>query len=240
MFFIRGANRSHFCIFWTTFHISCYSWSFHSKSILKVEHDSRVKASGPHIMILWSYCEMALAPSAECLLFPFLWFKLLYTISATCFINCFFFLILQYCIGFAIHQHASAMGVLVFPILNPPPTSRPIPSLWVLSVHQPQASYILHWTWTGDSFLIWYYTCFNAILSNHPPPSLSHRIQKTVLTSVSLLLSCIQGYRYHLPKFHIYALVYCFSFWLTSVCIIGSSFIHLIRTDSNIFFWMAE
>ena len=26
----------------------------------------------------------------------------------------------------------------------------------------------------------------------------------------------------------------CFSFWLTSLCIIGSSFIHLIRSDSNV------
>jgi len=48
-------------------------------------------------------------------------------------------------------------------------------------VLQPQASCILHQTWTGDSFLIWYYTCFNAILPNHPTLSLSHRVQKTVL-----------------------------------------------------------
>ena len=61
---------------------------------------------------------------------------------------------LQYCIGFAIHQHESAKGVHVFPILNPPPNSLPIPSLWVIPVHQPQASCILHRTWTGDSFLI--------------------------------------------------------------------------------------
>ena len=88
---------------------------------------------------------------------------------------------LQYCICLAIHQHESATGVHVFPILNPPPASLPIPSLWVIPVHQPQASCILRWTWTGDSFLIWYYTCFNAILPNHPTLSLSHRVQKTVL-----------------------------------------------------------
>ena len=42
------------------------------------------------------------------------------------------------------------------------------------------------------------------------PPSLSPTESKRLFyTSVSLLLSCIQGYHYHLSKFHIYALVYC-------------------------------
>ena len=84
--------------------------------------------------------------------------------------------------------------VLVLPYINmnppwvytcspswPRPTSLPIWSLWVIPVHQPQASCILHRTWTGNSFLIWYFTWFNAILQNHPTLSLSHRVQKTVL-----------------------------------------------------------
>jgi len=62
--------------------------------------------------------------------------------------------------------------------LLPPPSPYP---LWVVPVHQPQASSIVHPTWTGDLFHIWYYTCFNAILPNHPTLSLSHRVQKTVL-----------------------------------------------------------
>ena len=42
------------------------------------------------------------------------------------------------------------------------------------------------------------------------PPSPSPTESKSLFyTSVSLLLSRIQGYCYHLSKFHIYVLVYC-------------------------------
>ena len=86
-------------------------------------------------------------------------------------------------------------------------------------------------------------TRFNAILSNHPTLAVSHRVQKSVLYICvsfavlhigSLLLS------FYIPFLCINILDWCFSFWLTSLCIIGSSFIHLIRTDSNVILFIAE
>ena len=47
---------------------------------------------------------------------------------------------------------------------------------------------------------------FSQIIPRPPSPTESKRL---FYTSVSLLLSLIQGYCYHLSKFHIYALVYC-------------------------------
>ena len=80
---------------------------------------------------------------------------------------------------------------------------------------------------------------FSQVIPPSPSPTESKRL---FYTSVSLLLSCIQGYHYNLSKFHIYALVYCIGDLLSGLlhCIIGSSFIHLIRTDSNVLFLMAE
>ena len=90
---------------------------------------------------------------------------------------------------------------------------------------------------------------FSHIIPPLPSPTESKRL---FYTSVSLfstvqLLShfAVSHIGLLLPSFYIpyicvSILYWCFSFWLTSLYIIGSSFIHLIRTDSNVFFSMAE
>ena len=55
---------------------------------------------------------------------------------------------------------------------------------------------------------------FCQIIPPSPSPTESKRL---FYTSVSLLLSRIQGYRYHLSKFHIYALVYCIGVFLSGL-----------------------
>ena len=123
----------------------------------------------------------------------------------------------QYCIGFAIHQHESATGIHVFPILNSPPTSlpyHPSGSSQCTSPKHPvsciKPGLAIHFIYDTIHVL----TPFSQILSPSPSPTESKRL---FYTSVSLLLSRIQGYRYHLSKFHIYVLVYCIGVFLSGL-----------------------
>ena len=89
---------------------------------------------------------------------------------------------LQYCSGFAIHWHESATGVHVFPILKSPPTSLPIPSLWVIPVHQPRA-WRIPWTeeLVGYSPRVAKSQTQLKPLSTHTHSSKPSRIRKTQL-----------------------------------------------------------
>ena len=126
-----------------------------------------------------------------------------------------FYLTLQYCIGFAIYQSESATGIHVFPILNPPPSPyHPSGSSQCTSPKHPVsciepglATHFLYDT-------IHVSMPFSQIIPPSPSPTESKRL---FYTSVSLLLSRIHGYCYHLSKFHIYALVYCIDVFLSGL-----------------------
>ena len=150
---------------------------------------------------------------------------------------------LQYCIGFAVHQLESATGIHMFPSLKPPPTSLSVPSLWVIPVHQPHDTILYHalnLDWRFVSYMILYmFQCHSPKLS-HPLPL----PQSPKDCSIHLCLFCCLAYKVIVTIFlnSIYMRQYTVLvfFFLTYFTLYNSSFIHLIRTDSNVFILMAE
>ena len=103
---------------------------------------------------------------------------------------CWRLITLQHCSGFC-HWHESAMDLHVFPILNPPPASLPIPSLWVIPLHQPRALVScfqpgLVICFTLDNIHV--SMLFSQIIPPLPSPT---EFKSLFYTSVSLFLSCI-------------------------------------------------
>ena len=75
-----------------------------------------------------------------------------------------------------------------------------------------------------------------------PSPFCSPPLSLNLFSMSASPLLCEQIHQYHPSWFHIYALKYniCFSFFDLLHCLIGSSFIHFIKTDSKMFLFMAE
>ena len=119
------------------------------------------------------------------------------------FFNDYFFFYFTILYWFCIHQHSSTTGV--HPELPSHLTPHTIP-LGHPSAPAPSFLYPVIEPWLVIHFLydiIHVLMPFSQII---PPPSPTES-KRLFYTSVSLLLSRIQGCRYHLSKFHIYALV---------------------------------
>ena len=122
--------------------------------------------------------------------------------------------------------------------LHPHPTSQGCPGALALSSLFHASN--LDW-WSISHMAIYMFQCYSLKLS-HP------RLlpQNPKVCSLYLCLFCCLEYRVIIVIFLNYTyiciniLYCCFSFWLTSLCIIGSSFSYLIRTDSNVFLLIAE
>ena len=131
-----------------------------------------------------------------------------------CFFFLFYFITLQYCIGFAMYEHESTTGIHVLPILNPPPSPYPLSGLSQCTSPKHPVSCIEPGLVTHFIYNIHVSMPFSKIIPPSPSPTESKRL---FYTSVSLLLSRIQGYCYHLSKFHIYVLVYCIGVFLSGL-----------------------
>ena len=144
-----------------------------------------------------------------------------------------------------IHQHELTIGVHTSPpfwISLPPPAHSHPSKLLQSPVWVP---WVIQQIPIGCLF-IYVSVCASMLpspfISPFPssPPPLSISLFSM---SLSPLLLCKQVHQYHPSRFHIYVFIYdilFFFFWLTSLCIIGSRFLYLMRTDSNVFLFMAE
>ena len=125
-----------------------------------------------------------------------------------------------------------------------PPVSRPTPPFSLSQ--RPCLSSLSH---TANSHWLICFTHgivnFYVTLSIHLPFSLlsSHLVHRSVLYvcfSIAALKINSSVPSLQIPFICVIIRYLYFSFWLTSLCIMGSSFVHLIRTYSNVFLFMAE
>ena len=108
--------------------------------------------------------------------------------------------------------------VYVFPILNPLETPSPFHSSGSSQCTSPEHP-VSSCTELGLAICFTYGNIHISMLFSQiiPPSPSPTEFNRLFYTSVSLLLSRIQGYHYYLSKFHIYVLVYCIGVFLSGL-----------------------
>ena len=143
----------------------------------------------------------------------------------------------------AIHQHEPPIGTHVSPPswASLPPTlshaSRLLQSPGLNSLGHTENSH-----WLFILHILVYMFPYSSLHSSHPP---SYPLLVSISLFFMLCLHCCPANRFistiFLDFIYIYIYIYVdiqylfFSLWLTSLCVISSSFIHLISTCSNTF-----
>ena len=127
---------------------------------------------------------------------------------------------------------------MCLPVLNLPPNPIPwsCPSTLALSA----LFHALNLDWSSISHMVIYmFQCYS-LKSSHP----CLLSQSPKVYSLNLCLFFCLAYRIVITIFlnsiYMRLLYWCFSFWHTSLCIIGYKFVHVIRSESQAFFFMAE
>ena len=203
--------------FWKTFDKHCALWTWYVCKYWRLKFIVFGEAfhvnplhfvTGVIVNTFW-YSNLTYSTSAElCFALQYFFFK---------FVVFYFFYFFLFVVDFVIHWNETAMGLHVFPIpippshlpLHPLPLGFPSAPVWALvSCIQPG----LVICFTLDNIHV------SMLFSWNIPPSPSPTEPKSLFyTSVSLFLFCIQGYRYHLSKFHVYVLVYCNGLYLSGL-----------------------
>ena len=137
---------------------------------------------------------------------------------------------LQYCSGFCHTLTWISHGFTCVPHPEPRSHLSPHPTPLGRPSAPAPSTCLVHPTWAGGLFHTWWYTCFNAVLSEHPTLAFSHRVQKSVLyICVSFSVLHI-GSSLPFSKFHIYALVYCIFY--------NFNFHNVVNDVEQIFIWL--
>ena len=130
-------------------------------------------------------------------------------------------------LAYAMQQCESAISIHVPSLLNLPSTPQPV--LVVTEHHAELPTAASHWLSIWH-MVMYKFQCY-ALNSSHPLC-----VQSLLSMSSSLFLPFKYVHKYLFSRFnicfHIWYLF--FSFWLTSLCVTGSRFIYLTRTDSNV------